>query len=459
MNELFFHEERNLTNQDLEGRKVKKVSATELHDMGIPRDNATLVSNIEELRLGIPNIIIAEGAKDTRYTQEKFKVQQVNKKSRYVMSVGVYEQLHYNILPQRDRSGKEFLLEQRILKPAKVKFKNFYKPYNGQDLTDKTLLVFRTGGVGDLLFIQPSLRHLKEKYPSCEIIFACGPQYQDMVKTWNCVDEVLDLPFSAKYLINEEYKADYHAVFEGVIERCAEAQAVNAYILFSRWLGLDIPTEQLVPIQSADLEKVQEIESILNKFERKNEKGEVVETVEWGLKRGDFILAQIRASSPVRTPRPEVWISLINELTDRGHKVVITDVPRKKEIVDDFIKMCKNQDKVFNFCEHSKDVGYLIALASCAKMALSCDTALMHIAESVGTRSFGIYGAFPGRIRLSTYKKCQWLECIIGCSPCYVHGQKPCFSSRDGYGICYDELDSKYTADCVDEHLEKTGGE
>jgi ADP-heptose:LPS heptosyltransferase len=447
VNELFFHEERTLTNQDLEGRKVKKASAIEIHDMGLLKDNMELVSTIEELRNGIPNIVIAEGVKDTRYTQERFKVQQVNKKSKYVMSLGVYEQLHYNIHPQKDRFGREFSSKLRILKPAKIKFKNFYKPYIGQDLTDKTLLVFRTGGVGDLLFIQASLRYLKEKYPTCEVLFACGPQYQDMVKTWDCVDEVLDLPFNAKYLYNEEYKADYHAVFEGVIERCTEAQAVNAYILFSRWLGLDIPTEQLVPVQTADQEKVYECKLALEKLG--------VESLD--SKRGDFIVSQLRASSPVRTPRPEVWISLINELTDRGHKIVITDVPRKKEIVDDVIKMCKNPDKVFNFCEYSKDVGYLIALTSYAKLALSCDTALMHIAESVGTKSFGIYGAFPGRIRLSTYKKCKWFECIIGCSPCYIHGQKPCFNSRDGYGICYDKLDSKYVSDRIDEHLENTG--
>ena len=125
MNELFFHEERTLTNQDLEGRKVKKASAIEIHDMGLLKDNMELVSSIEELRNGIPNIVIAEGVKDTRYTQERFKVQQVNKKSKYVMSLGVYEQLHYNIHPQKDRFGREFSSELRILKPAKIKFKNF----------------------------------------------------------------------------------------------------------------------------------------------------------------------------------------------------------------------------------------------------------------------------------------------------------------------------------------------
>lgn len=439
MNQLFFHAEReSLDRQPEFVKKIRKASNTELYQMGIPDDNLNQVPSLEELRKGVPNLLIAEGVRDTKYLQEKFKIQWIRKRSKYVMSVGVYEQLHY--------SG-----DMKILKPADVKFKKMYVPYTGQDLTDKTLLVSRTGGVGDLLFIQPSLRFLKEKYPTCEIIFACGPQYQDMVREWECVDEVIDLPFSFKYLM----ETDYHAVFEGVIERCFEAQGVNAYILFSRWLGLDIPNELLVPIQEPNPEKVQEVESILNKFDRKNEKGKVVETVEWGLGRGDFIVAQVRASSPVRTPRPEVWISLFNELTDRGYKIVVTDVPRKKEIVDDFIKMCKNPKMVFNFCEHSTDVGYLIALTSLSTMALSCDTALMHIAESVGTKSFGIYGAFPGRIRLSTYKKCQWLECILGCSPCYVHGQEPCPYNRDGYGVCYDELDVKYAADSIEEHLGK----
>ena len=430
MNQLFFHEEKGLTTESGEIRKLKKTSLSELHEMGISPDNYAMVSSLEELRKGVPNLVIAEAVRDTKYLQEKFKVQWLKKRVKYVMSVGVYEQLHYN-------------QDMRILKPSGVKFKKLYKPYIGQDLTDKTLLVSRTGGVGDLLFIQPSLRYLKEKYPSCKVIFACGPQYQDMVKTWDCVDEVLDLPFSFNLLM----KTDYHAIFEGVIERCSEAQGVNAYILFSRWLGLDLTNDQLIPKQDPNPEKVYQCKLVLEKLG--------VESVDSNKKVGDFILMQVRASSPVRTPRPEVWISLINELTDRGYKIVITDVPRKKEVTDELIKMCKNSDMVFNFCEESKDIGYLVALTSIAKLALSCDTALMHIAESVGTKSFGIYGAFPGRIRLSTYKHCQWLECVTGCSPCFVHGQEPCFNNRDGYGICYDELDSKHAADCIEEHLGK----
>ena len=108
-----------------------------------------------------------------------------------------------------------------ILKPARMQFKNIYRPYNGQDLTNKTILVTRQGGIGDLLFIQPNLIYLKEKYPSCTIKFACGPQYQSMIEEWDCIDEILDLPFPVDEMFT--FNSDYQLVFEGVIERCKEA--------------------------------------------------------------------------------------------------------------------------------------------------------------------------------------------------------------------------------------------
>ena len=404
-------------------RKFKPLSPTVLRGLGINREDIKEVIDLEELREYPPNIVIAKANKSLRFVQNHFKKQELKKKVNYVMGLGVYQQLH---------ADPEF--GAKFLKPATIKFKNIYRPYNGQDLDDKTLLVFRTGGIGDLLFIQPNLKYLKEKYPDCTIKFACGPQYQSMVETWECIDQVLDLPFTLGELIS----SDYHALFEGVIERCKLSHTVNAYNLFSDWLGLHLPDERLIPEQKPKEDKVQ---FCLDKLK------------EWNVDSGNFIITQLRASSPIRTPRPEVWANIINELTDRGHKILITDSPRQQEMVQSFIdRYLTNKSLVFNFCKESLSLDYSIALASLAKCVIATDSALNHIAASLNVPCYGIYGPFPGHIRLKTYPKAKWVDAKKDCAPCFIHGATPCpQAGSDGFSPCYDNIDIKKAVDEVEE--------
>jgi len=389
--------------------KFKPISATEIREFGLSFDNIKHVKNIEELKENPPNIVIAEAIKTARFIQNHFKKQELTKKVKYVMGLGVYQQLRIEPNTQK-----------RLLKPSIIKFKNLYRPYRGQNLDGKTVLVFRTGGIGDLLFIQPNLIYLKEKYPTCKIYFACGPQYQPMVKNWSCVDTLLDLPFSLKYL----QEADYHMLFEGVIERCKEAEYTNAYNLFSKWLGLDLPDELLTPKQTP-------IDSILK---------ECKDILEYN-KVNNFIVMQLRASSPVRTPSHNFWLKIINGLTDLGVNVVLTDNPRQTEKIDQFISLCKNKEKVFNFCKYSKDISYTIALIALSNGVIGTDSATNHIAASLDKKCFGIFGPFPAEIRLKTYKKADWVNAKIMCSPCYIHSHKPCPKADiDGYSVCYNSL-------------------
>jgi len=390
------------------------ISPSKLREMGIKKDQIVVVQNVEDLRKSPPGIIIAEAVKNVGFMQNWFKKQYLKKKRKYVMGLGVYQQLHTTAIP-----GKK---PRRVLKPAKTKFINAYRPYTGQPLDGKTILVFRTGGIGDLLFIKPNLDYLKSKY-DCKIKFACGPQYQAMVENWDCIDELLDLPFEAKHL----HQSDYHLLFEGVIERCKEAETVNAYNLFSKWLGLDLPDEKLVPRQEPKLKMIEECMDRLNK---------------WNLQDDSFILMQLRASSPIRTPRPEFWANVINSLTEKGHNIVLTDNPRQTENIDKFIEGLERQDKVFNFCQYSKSLDYSIAITKFAKMTLTTDSAFSHIAASLNVPCFGIFGPFPGYIRLKTYPMAAWVDAPKECAPCYIHSHEPCpKAGTDGFSPCYDNID------------------
>jgi len=393
--------------------KYKPVSKSKRRAMGLPSNVQTYAADFDELRETPPNIIIAESTKTLNFVQNYFKTQRLIKHTKYVMGLGVYQQLH----------SDQRLGSQTFLKPAKIKFKNMYKAYIGQELHNKTLLVFRTGGIGDLLFIQPNLVYLKEQYPTCKIEFACGPQYQSMIETWDCIDEVLDLPFSLNHLAN----ADYHALFEGVIERCKLSENINAYNLFSEWLGLNLPDELLIPKQNA---KEEMVDFCLEKLK------------DWNVEPNKFILMQVRASSPIRTPRPQLWMDIIDKLTDLGYDIILTDSPRQSDHIDNFIRYTKNPNKIFNFCKHSTSLDYSIALTKLAALIVATDSAMNHISTSLGVPCYGLYGPFPGYIRLKTYPKAKWIDAQRHCAPCFLHGQLPCKEAgKDGSSPCYDNLD------------------
>ena len=404
-------ENESLWKEDVPMRDFKPVSGSILRALGLSKGTVKHVDTIDELRDDPPNIIIAEAVRNVKFVQNWFKEQVLKKKHKYVMGLGVFQQL-YN-----DQRGN------KILKPTNLRFKNIYRPYLGQNAEDKTILVFRTGGIGDLLFIQPNLRYLKENYDNCKIKFACGPQYQPMVENWDCVDEVIDLPFPASTLI----KSEYHMLFEGVIERCKEAEKINAYNLFSRWLGLDLPDDKLIPQQEPKKELIEKCEEVLSP---------------WVMNVGsDFIVMQLRASSPIRTPRHEFWIKLINGLNKQGINVVLTDNPRQADNIQKFINMLDEPMKTFNFCKHSESIDYTIALTSLSMGTVATDSALSHIAASLDIPCFGIFGPFPGEIRLKTYPKGTWIDAKRHCAPCFIHGHKPCpHASSEGYSPCYDEL-------------------
>ncbi|MGD2072085.1 MAG: glycosyltransferase family 9 protein [Candidatus Thorarchaeota archaeon] len=406
-------------------RDIKNISKTRIREFGLDSKSLTHVSSLEELKESAPNIIIAEAKKNVTFVQNFFKEQRLKKKSKYVMGLGVFRQLQFDSV-----NGK------KLLKPSPIKFKNIYRPYNGQDLDNKSILVFRTGGIGDLLFIKPNLNYLKEKYPTCTVNFACGPQYQAMVETWDCVDNLLDLPFNFRWL----HRSNYHVLYEGVIERCKEAQTSNAFNLFSKWMGLNLPDELLLPQQDAKEHLTKACSNVLN---------------DWGVELNSFLVMQLRASSPIRTPRHEFWVEMMDRLTDKGYKIILTDNPRQNEAIEKFTNMVKNKDMVFNFCKHSKSLDYTIALVNLAKGVVATDSALNHIAASLNKKCFGIYGPFPGFIRLKTYPLADWIDTKMHCVPCYIHGHKPCpQAGKDGYSPCYDKLDMDKLVEKIGRHFE-----
>jgi len=293
------------------------------------------------------------------------------------------------------------------LKPSKHKFFNSFRRYRGEDLTNKKLLVSRTGGIGDIMFSQPVIKYLKNKYQGLKIAYCCAPRFQSLFKSWpkGLVDEVLTMPYS-KTILDQ---TDYHLTFEGVIERCRESETVNAYDLYTRmaYLDVDHSKEENRPILIPNQEIVEKIKDKLPE---------------------NFIIAQIRASSPIRMMSAEKWIDVIKSFNDKGVSVVFIDQPERSNMYEQIIDFGKlDRSLTLNLTKVSEDIHHAIAMMSLSKGIIGVDSSHLHLGNALGKKVFGIYGPFKADLRLKYYRDASWIEtteCECNKQPCFFHGHE-----------------------------------
>lgn len=391
---------------------------------------------LEELKQNPPGIVIGECIKEFHYSIDYTDDLILHPGQKRVMSLHLYSNLEY------DQN------KQKLIIPYKKPFIDYYNKYEGENLTNKTLLIWRTGGIGDLLFIQPNLFYLKKKYPTCKIWFHCSPKYHSFIDNWDCLDKIGSMPMPLEIF----EQADYHITFEGVIERTKDAEKINVYKLFSKWMNLNLEDKLLRPIVKTKEKNDKYVEKILSDL---------------NIKEKEFILIQIRASSIIRSPGTKEWFRIMFPLLKQDHRLIIIHDPRYSVLIDKFIDLAipkKYKHLVHNFAKHSKTIDIASSIVNKAKLVIAPDSSLTHIAEGLGVPALGIYAAFNPKVRLETYKYVDSIEpleknydiCEYGGKHCFLHGQMPCPSCSKGFlPPCYSALDFQLIQNKIKKLLER----
>ena len=314
------------------------------------------------------------------------------KDQEYVMPIGLF-------FKHRKDNNK-----QVVFKPTKSTFADIFNRYNGQDLTDKTLLMWRFGGIGDLMFAQPLIKYLKEKYPTCKIIFATAPRNRIVFDSWpkNLLHKSDNMPFSKKLL--EE--ADYHLTFEGSIERCKEAHTKPSHDVFKEMAGVNFN----VPDYPVELIPDPVIYNRLKNIIPPN-----------------VVAIQIQASSVLRNlPIPNV-VNIMAKLSEKGYVPAVIDSKKESDNIDIFIDNLKSAGvNALNLAQYSDTLKHAIAILNCCTGVIATDSAMTHIAAGLNKPVVGLYGPFRGEILMVHYKTGDWVNGsdgwnMCGKAPCYYH--------------------------------------
>lgn len=348
---------------------------------------------VEEMKKSIPGVVLAESVSNAEL---RVGSEVINLKSGdlYIMPLDFYI---------RGFTNGEFF----YLKPYKQRFEEYFRRYLGYDLNNKKILIWRVGGLGDLIFSQPLVQFLKKTYPSCYIGFATAPENRFLFKAWpdGLIDDISIIPFKLDYFS----KFDYHLTFEGAIERCKESEKVNCYDIFKRVANVDFDVRDYLPRLILDQEEV-------NKFKR--------------FVPDNTILIQMRASSPLRMMATRKWIKIINKLAELGFHVAVIDSQDNQKMYDEFlIQQFGLKNKLTNLSKFSKTIYNGIHMLANCKGFIGIDSSFTHIAPAIGIPSVGIYGPFLGDLRMRYYKNADWVDAsnydnICGRYPCFFHQSK-----------------------------------
>lgn len=375
--------------------------------------------NIEELKKYAPGSVLCEVIRPSIFQFSRFKFD-FNPGEIYVMPLDFYTRTFH--------SGQYF-----CLKPYKKKFCEYFKRYSGENINGKKLLIWRVGGLGDLMFSQPLVQYLKEKYPNSHITYATSPENMSLFNYWadGLVDRIISIPFRYEEL--DEH--DFHLSFEGSIERCKEAEKINCYDIFKKVANLEFDIKKYHPKLFPKIDDVKKFSELVPK---------------------NTILLQVRASSPTRMMKTTNWVLLIKKLLEMGFKVGFIDSSDNYKMYDAFNKLYDfKETDVINFAKYSNNINDGISILSNCKALIGIDSSFTHFAPALGIPTVGVYGPFLGDLRMRYYNNSQWVDSIdfkeCGLYPCFFHQSEvnkcPYFVKKEPVGclssISEDEIIKK----------------
>jgi ADP-heptose:LPS heptosyltransferase len=290
------------------------------------------------------------------------------------------------------------------------------------DNVKRILLIHYNVGIGDMLFITPILRGLKEKYPKALIeVFANYPSA--LVLQNNTHATKVNSKFPSKYIMS--IVDEYDEVFDtsDFARQKVASEYTNIYDMYCD--QLDIHPSSMSPVLN-----------ILQ--EEKNAVIEYISQIGIDITKDKIVVIQAHSTSVARSWPIERTKQLAIELNHLGYKVVITG-DRDRLFSETGKKELEIPKEVVNLIG-ALDLRALITLISLSYLVIGPDSSGYHIAEALGVNSIPLFSLFDPYLRVKYYKHCYPIYKPLPCSPCLCHSQNcPSLTSR-----------LKYTSPCME---------
>ena len=270
------------------------------------------------------------------------------------------------------------------------------------------ILVINFGGIGDEILFLPAIDALKETYPDAKITLALEPRSKSVNLLTDHINDVITVKIKGKRwffdilkLILKAYNGNYDMVigsggnkFISIIMFLTGIKKRYGYDTgrLSRWLltkAIKLNKNQYAAEMYFDL-----VKDIVNDNSKKIIPNIKVFEV---MKEPNSVLihpgvSKVSIKKKIqKTLSAEKWAELIDLLSWHGKKVILVGGPDDKEIITK-IKRLVHTNNYKDLTQEQMNLYDLAVLISSAEKFVCSDSAPMHIAVGVKTKTYAIFG-------------------------------------------------------------------
>lgn len=291
-------------------------------------------------------------------------------------------------------------------------------------LEPKSILLIRSGAIGDLLLLSPCMAAVKAKYPNATVDLCC------FEKHWEIMTHIG--PFNAPYPLRADFIKHFDLIIplEGVIERATD-EGIHATDAFAAALGVTVTDfKPVYKVVEPDLAKSN------------------VRDLAGGPKNKPRVGLQIHASSAIRDYPMQNWNKVMKELLDRGWEIMLLGKNDGIKGAPPAIKDCSG----LSFREAA-------AVLSTCDVFCGVDSSFFNLCPALGVPAIGLFGPVDWRTRVKEGSGQLALSTAADCAPCGWTNSRggmrfpsggPC--NVAGYCVPLAQIDPARVAAKIDSH-------
>lgn len=299
----------------------------------------------------------------------------------------------------------------------------------------KRILAINFGGIGDEIFFLPTLISLKKEFPNSEITLALEPRSKSVKDLTDVIDDLflIDVKGKNKYLemlklLSKARQGKFDLVVSsggnklisillfltGIKERCGYDTGKLSHILLTHPMKLN--KNQYACKMYHDL--IREITDFNTELPEIN--------IERRDKIANSVLIHPGVSklsvqkSCIKTIPAETWAKVIDLLVAEGKKVMLVGGPDDKECIETILNNVRTQnfENLYGTTKSLKDLAELI---SSADKFLCSDSAPLHVAVALHTKTYVIFGPTDDKalipqsdevVAIKANDKCELKPCL-----------------------------------------------
>ena len=271
----------------------------------------------------------------------------------------------------------------------------------------KRILAMNFGGIGDEIFFLPTLISLKKEFPDSYITLALEPRSKSIKDLTDIIDEVFLVDVKGRKKYTELLKLIFFAR-RGKFDMVISAGSNKFISVILRLTGI----KERYGYYSGKLSKILLTEAVpLNKNQYacamyhdlvtpltsyKTYLPEINVPPQEKMPNTVLIHPGVSKLSVqkgmIKTVGAEIWGETINLLLKSGKRVLLAGGPDDKDCIEKILKIVKDSDNFENCYGKTKSLKDLAELIGKAEIFICSDSAPLHVAVAMKTKTFVIFG-------------------------------------------------------------------